>query len=305
MARCIVTRSLPGQAIELLCGQHEVETWPLPRPPSAEELRSLVGHADGLLCCITDRIDARLFDAAPQLRVVSNYGAGYDNIDLGGARSRQIAVGITPDVVTASTAEVALLLLLAVARRLPEAASAVRAGQWGTWDPSQWLGSELAGSRLVVVGGGRTGLATAQRARAFDMDVTVVGRSDDLVNAVAQADAVSVHVPLTPTTHHLIDATVLRAMQPHAVFVNTSRGAIVDQAALREALIEGWIGGAGLDVTAPEPLSPEDPLFDAPNLLILPHIGSATHRTREGMTERAVANLLEGLADRPLPYPAL
>jgi glyoxylate reductase len=300
----LITRSIPGAAVDRLREDHEVEVSAAPRAPTPDELRRRVRRVEGLLCCITERVDAALLDSAPRLRVVSNYAVGVDNIDLDAARSRGIPVGVTPDVVTPSTAEVAMLLLLAAARRLPEAAADVRRGAWGTWDPHRWLGLELAGARLAVVGPGRIGRAVADRASAFGMQVIFVGREDDLLSAVGQADAVSVHVPLTAETRHLIDEAVLRAMQPHAVLVNTSRGGLVDQIALRRALFDGEIAGAGLDVTDPEPLSPEDPLLDAPGLVILPHIGSATHRTRERMTERAVENLVEGLSGRPLPYPA-
>ena len=207
-------------------------------------------------------------------------------------------------MLTDATADLALALLLAVARRLPEAHAAVRAGGWRTWEPQGWLGLELAGATLLVVGAGRIGEAVAHRARAFGMHVVTAGRGDDLHALLAQADAVSLHVPLTEATAGLIDERALRAMRPHAVLVNTARGAVVDQAALRRALHEGWIAGAGLDVTDPEPLPPDDPLLGAPNLLVLPHIGSATHAARERMAEIAVDNLLAALAGRPMPHPA-
>ena len=304
MARCLVTRSLAGVALDRLSRAHDTEMWRSPQPPTAEELRALVCDMDGLLCCISERVDAALLAAAPRLRVISNYAIGTDNLDLGAARARGIPVGVTPDVVTPGTAEIAMALLLAVARRIPEAAADVRRGAWRMWEPQRWLGLELSGARLVVVGAGRIGRAVGDRAQAFGMEVTLLGRDDDLLAALGRADAVSVHAPLTPATRHLIDERALRAMRPHAVLVNTSRGGLVDQVALRRALDEGWIAGAGLDVTEPEPLPADDPLLEAPNLLVLPHIGSATHRAREQMTERAVANLLEGLAGRALPYPA-
>jgi glyoxylate reductase len=238
------------------------------------------------------------------LRAIANYAVGSDNIDLAAAAARGIPVGVTPDVLTDATADLAFALLLAVARRLPEAAAAVRAGGWRVWGPDSWLGLELAGATLLVVGAGRIGQAVGHRAEAFGMDVVYARHGDDVHALLHSADAVSLHVPLTTETRHLIDERALRAMRPHAVLVNTARGAVVDQAALRRALHEGWIAGAGLDVTDPEPLPPDDPLLGAPNLLVLPHIGSATTVARERMADRAVENLLAALDGQPMPYPA-
>jgi glyoxylate reductase len=197
-----------------------------------------------------------------------------------------------------------MALLLGVARKLPQAHAAVRTGGWRTWEPQGWLGLELHGATLLVVGGGRIGRAVAHRAEAFGMNVVIVGRNDDLSALLPTADAVSLHVPLTTQTTGLIDERALRSMQPHAVLVNTARGAVVDQVALRRALHEGWIAGAGLDVTDPEPLPADDPLLGAPNLLVLPHIGSATHAARGRMADLAVDNLLAALDGRPMPHPA-
>jgi glyoxylate reductase len=185
---------------------------------------------------------------------------------------------------------------------LPQAQHAACEGRWRTWEPQGWLGLELHGAALAVIGAGRIGRAVAQRAQAFGMDVHLVGRGMDLHAELAWADVVSLHVPQTPQTYRLIDEAALRAMKWGAILVNTARGGVVDQIALRKALEEGWIGGAGIDVTDPEPLPADDPLFQAPNLLLTPHIGSATHAAREAMAQRAVENLLAGLDGRALPF---
>lgn len=302
--RCFVSRGLPGLALERLARVHEVSVWPRPLPPEPGQLRAEAAAADGLLCLLSDRIDAALLDAAPRLRVIANYAVGWDNIDLQATAARGIPVGVTPDVLTDATADIAMALLLAIARRLPQAAADVRAGRWRTWEPSGWLGLELAQATLAIVGAGRIGRATGRRAEGFGMNVVYVRRGDDLHAALAGADVVSLHVPLSQDTRHLIDAAALRAMKPTALLVNTARGGLVDQSALRHALAEGWIAGAGLDVTDPEPPAREDPLLGAPNLLVLPHIGSATRWARERMAERTVENLLAGLAGEPLPTPA-
>jgi lactate dehydrogenase-like 2-hydroxyacid dehydrogenase len=304
MARVVVTRRLPGSALERLADHQDVEIWPDDDGPTPEELRELVADAEGLLCLLTDRIDADLLEHAPKLQAIANYAVGSDNVDLAAAAARGIPVGVTPDVLTDATADLALALLLAVARRLPDAAAALRAGDDSEWSPSAWLGMELAEKTLLVVGPGRIGRAVARRAEGFGMSVLFAGSGDDLNEMLARADAVSLHVPLTEQTRHLIDDGALRAMRPDAILVNTARGAVVDQDALRRALADGVIAGAGLDVTDPEPLPPDHPLFEAPNLLVLPHIGSATHAARGRMADRAVANLTAALAGDPMPYPA-
>jgi glyoxylate reductase len=304
MARVFVTRALPGDALDRLRAAHDVELWSGAMPPHPTELRERVAGAEGLLCLLTDRVDRGLLDAAPGLRAIANYAVGSDNIDLEATAARGIPVGVTPGVLTAATADLAFALLLATARRLPDAATAVRDGRWRPWDPTAFLGLELDGATLAIVGAGRIGEAVATRARAFGMEILRVGRGDDFHGALGRADAVSVHVPLTPQTRHLVDEAALRAMRPTAILVNTSRGGVVDQVALRRALEEGWIAGAGLDVTDPEPLPTDDPLLGAPNLVVLPHIGSATTVARTRMADMAVDNLLAGLAGEPMPHPA-
>jgi glyoxylate reductase len=304
MARVFVTRRLPGTALERLAAEHDVEVWPGDMPPSPEELRAHVADAEGLLSLLSDRIDTELLAAAPRLRAVANYAIGFDNVDLDAVAERGIQVGVTPDVLTDATADLAWALMLAAARRLVEAERAVRDGAWRTWEPEGWIGVDVHGATLAVVGAGRIGRAVAQRAAGFDMEVRTVDLGDDLHGALERADFVSLHTPLTPDTRHLIDADALAVMKPTAVLVNTARGPIVDQDALAAALREGRLGAAALDVTDPEPLPPDHPLLDVPNLLVVPHIGSATSTARAAMADRAVDNLLAALAGDPMPYPA-
>lgn len=304
MARILVTRELPGSALDRLRAAHTVEVWEGSLPPTPGVLRERAAAVEGLLTMVTDRVDLALLDAAPGLRVVANYAVGTDNIDLELCAARGVAVGVTPDALTHATADLAFALLLAAARNLVAGHEAVRAGEWRTWEPRGWLGLELHGATLVLVGAGRIGEAVARRAGGFGMEVVRVGRGDDLHAALARADVVSLHCPLTPQTRHLIDAAALARMKPGALLVNTARGGVVDQVALREALVSGHLGAAALDVTDPEPLAPDDPLLTAPNLLVLPHIGSATHTARDRMADLAVDNLLAGLDSRPLPHPA-
>jgi glyoxylate reductase len=305
LARIHVTRRLPFPALARLeAAGHVVDVWPGELPPDPGELRLRAAATEGLLCLLTDRIDADLLESARLLRVVSNFAVGTDNVDLDACRARGIAVGRTPDVLTDATADLAFALLLAVARRLPEAVAAARGGEWRTFEAARWLGTEFSGATLLIVGPGRIGRAVARRAEGFGLRVLTAGRGDDLHGLLAQADFVSLHCPLTPETRHLIDAAALRAMQPTAYLVNTARGPVVDQAALIAALHDGTIAGAALDVTDPEPPPPGDPIFEAPNLLLVPHIGSATTHARARMAEMAVDNLLAGLAGEPLPHPA-
>lgn len=305
MARIFVTRAIEGDAVERLrAAGHDIAVHPGELPPTRPELLAGVTDAEGLLPMLTERIDAQLLTAAPRLRAIANYAVGCDNIDLAAVAARGIPVGVTPDVLTDATADLAMALLLAAARHLPAAAQSVREGAWKTFEPRGWLGLELRGARLTIVGPGRIGRAVGERAQAFGMEVELVGRGDDLHGALARADVVSVHAPLTSATRHLIDAAALRAMKPTAILVNTARGPVIDQAALTSAMRDGAIGFAALDVTDPEPMDPGDPLLALPNVLVLPHIGSATHAARGAMAGRAADNLLAALAGNPMPYPA-
>ncbi len=307
MAHVFVTRQLPGPAVDRLRAVHDVDVWSERLPPSPEKLREHAEEADGILSLLTDRIDADFIEACPRLAAISNYAVGYDNIDVDAATHRGIRIGNTPDVLTDATADLAFALLLAAARKIPEAVASVYAGDWLTWEPGRYLGASVQGATLGIIGFGRIGQAVAKRAAGFDMrvlhaDTRDPDAGDGLGTLLAESDFVSIHCPLTPQTRHLINADALERMRPTAVLVNTARGPIVDQAALRHALVEGQIAAAALDVTDPEPLPPDDPLLSAPNLIVVPHIGSATVAARERMADLAVENLLAGLAGEEMPH---
>jgi glyoxylate reductase len=305
MARILITRRLPGDPHDRLTSEgHDVDVWEGDLPPSDEELRDRARGAQGIITLLTERVDADLLDALPDLKVVSNYAVGSDNIDLDAADARGVAVGVTPDVLTEATADLAWALMLSAARGIVGAAADVHAGRWRTWEPQGWIGRDVHGASLLVVGAGRIGQAVARRGEGFDMDVAVADVDDDLLAMLPQADFVSLHVPLTESTDGLIGAEQLAAMKPTAILVNTARGPVIDRDALARALQDGEIGGAALDVTVPEPLPADDPLLQAPNLLVVPHIGSATEGARQAMTDRALRNLLAGIAGEPVPYPA-
>jgi glyoxylate reductase len=304
MASVFVTRALPFPALDRLRAAHEVDEWPGDLPPSPEELRARTRGADGLLTLITDRVDTELLDGAPRLKAIANMGVGTDNIDVEACSERGIPVGNTPDVLTDATADLAFALLLALARKIVPGAEKVRAGAWETWEPAADLGADLAGAVLGIVGWGRIGQAVARRGVGFGMEIVHSSRSSGvpLDELLERADFVSLHTPLTPQTRHLVGAAALARMKRTALLVNTSRGGVVDQDALREALHGGEIAGAALDVTDPEPLPADHPLLDSPNLLVVPHVGSATVRTRAKMAEMAVENLLAALDGRPMPH---
>jgi lactate dehydrogenase-like 2-hydroxyacid dehydrogenase len=288
-------------------------------PPEATELSpELEEHlpeAQGLLTLLTILVSEGLLDQAPNLKVVSNMAVGYDNIDVEACTRRGIPVGNTPGVLTEGTADLSMALLLAAARRLPEASRDAREGRWTTWSPTGWLGADLDGATFGIVGMGKIGTAVARRAHAFGVKLVYTNRSPcpeveeelgatrlPLEQLLAESDFVSLHVPLTPETEGLIDAQALRTMKPTAILVNAARGPVVVSEDLLQALREGWIASAALDVTDPEPLPPSDPLYDQPNCIITPHIGSATKNTRRRMAELACDNLLAGLEGKPLPH---
>jgi glyoxylate reductase len=305
VARCFVTRDLPGPALDRLRARHDVNVWPDRLPPPYEELRARTAEAEGLLSLLTDRVDAALIEGSPRLRAIANYAVGYDNIDLDAARAREIPVGNTPDVLTDATADLTFTLMLAAARRLPDALANAQGGEWVTWEPSAFLGHDVFGATLGIIGMGRIGRAVARRAEGFDMTILHTGSDGGvpLLTLLKRSDFISVHCPLTPATHHLIDAAALEAMKPTAILVNTARGPIVDQTALIKALCQREIAGAAIDVTDPEPPPPGDAVLSAPNLIVAPHIGSATHTAREAMAARAVDNLLAALDGEPMPHP--
>ena len=305
MGRIFVTRELPFEALDRLRAEHELDVWEGDLPPGPEALRERAAAADALLTLVTDPVDADLIAACPELKAIANMAVGTDNVDLEAAAERGIPVGNTPDVLTDATADLAFALLLALARRIPQGAALVRDGGWRTWEPAGDLGADLSGATLGIVGRGRIGEAVARRAEGFGLEVLHSSRSSGLPlgKLLERSDFVSLHSPLTPETRHMINDETLARMQPTALLVNTSRGGVVDQAALRRALVGGAIAGAALDVTDPEPLPADDPLLEAPNLLVVPHVGSATVRTREKMAAMAVENLLAALAGRRMPYP--
>lgn len=313
MDKVFVTRTLPGTALEEAAQVCDMTVWPEDRPPNREELRKQVEGKTGVLAMLTDPIDAPLIKAVPSLKVVSNYAVGFDNIDVPAATAAGIAVGNTPDVLTDATADLAFSLLMAAARRLTEGWTTSRTGQFKIWSPTMLLGTDVHGATLGIVGMGRIGRAVARRARGFDMKVQFCAGSRALPDEVEGAtrtdfdillrtsDFISLHVPLKATTRHLIDERAFGLMQPTSILINTARGPVVDQDALLYALETGAIGGAALDVTTPEPLPMEHPLFQLDNCIIIPHLGSATRHTREKMAKMAVENLLAGLRGERLP----
>ena len=297
MARVLVTRRLVGDALDRLAAAHDVEVWPEAMPPSPEALRERLAHAEGLLCLLTERVDAALLDAAPELKVVANYAVGTDNVDLEACRARGIAVGRTPDVLTDATADLAWALILAAR------------------PPHPGGGRRRAGRRVAHVRGGALARRRPGRRDARDDRVRAhrpggraprrglrhggaagPPRRRPARRVIARADFITLHAPLTPETRGLVGREALARVKPGALLVNTARGGLVDPEALAAALRDGRLAGAALDVTDPEPLPADHPLLDAPNLLVVPHIGSATVEARGAMTERAVANLEAGLA---------
>ncbi len=306
MARLFVTRRLPGKALERLGAEHEVEVWPDRTPPGREELLARIEELEGLLSLLTDPVDAELIAAAPVLRAISNYAVGTDNVDLEAASARGIPVGNTPDVLTESTADLAVALMLGAARRLVEGDAYVRRGEWRTWEPELLLGHDLHGSTVGIVGLGRIGRAVHRRLEGFGCELlfTDVSGGVTLEELLERSDFVTIHCPLIPDTRGLIGEEALGRMKETAYLVNAARGPIVDTDALARALKAGEIAGAALDVTDPEPLPVDHPLLDAPGLIVLPHIASATHATREQMADMAVDNLLAGLAGEPMPHQA-
>ena len=312
--KVFVTRSIPAVGLALLGETCDLQVWTAAGPPGPDDLRRGVADADGLLCLHPDRIDAAVLHAGPRLKVVSTYAVGYDNIDIGAATRRGLPVGHTPDVMTETVADFTLLLMLAAARRLVEAVDHVRR-EWEPVGPATLLGRDLHGATLGIVGLGRIGRAVARRAGGFGMRILAAGSSGSTaitagvdVQLVSQetllreADFVTLHVPLTARTRHLIDEQALSLMKPSAILVNTSRGPLVDHAALTAALRRGQIAGAALDVTDPEPLAPDDPLLALPNVVVSPHVGSASLATRERMAVMAARNLLAGVRGERLPH---
>ncbi len=311
--KVFVTRKLPVAALEKLARHCELDVWDGFLPPDYDILLKKAPSLDGLLCLLTDRVDAQLLAAAPRLKVVSNMAVGYDNIDVSAASARGIPVGNTPGVLTETTADFAFALLMAAARRIPEAQQYIRAGKWQTWHPTVLSGRDIYAASLGIIGFGRIGQAVARRAAGFGMRILAHsrGHSEQILAAGAepcgldellrQSDFVSLHLPLTDETRQFIGARELSLMKPTAILINTARGGVVDQVALYEALRDKAILAAALDVTDPEPIPLEDPLLSLDNCLVVPHIASASVATRAKMAQMAADNCLAGLRGEPLP----
>ncbi len=316
--RIALTRRLPRVVEREFAAQFEVETNEADVPYDDDDLAALLRRADAIVSTVTDRFDTSLFSASDiRTKVIANFGVGYDNIDVAAARGRGIVVTNTPDVLTEDTADLAVALMLAVARRLGEGERLVRGGAWSGWTPTQLLGTRVWGKTLGIIGWGRIGRAVARRAfRGFGMTILCASRRPPVAATVAEAgarvvevdellgesDIVSLHTPATPATRHLIDARRLALLQHHAVLVNTSRGEVVDERALITALETGQLAGAGLDVYQREPeVSPA--LLRMENVVLLPHLGSATVETRVAMGRRALENVRAFFEGLPVPDP--
>lgn len=313
--RVFVTRRIPAIGLNRLSEHLDAAVWPEELPPTHEILLEKVKGVSGILCLLTDKIDQQVMDAAgPDLKVISQYAVGIDNIDVTAATRRNIAVGNTPGVLTDATADLTWALLMAAARRVVEGDRYARAGLWKTWGPTTLTGPSVSGATIGIIGFGRIGQAVARRARGFDMNILYTSNSRDLEGEkntgavfcsldelLAQSDFVSLHTPLTPATHCMISTTQFERMKTSSILVNTARGPVVDSAALYEALRTKKIAYAALDVTDPEPLPLDSPLYTLDNLVLTPHIGSGSIQARDKMAEMAADNLIAGVRGEQLP----
>ena len=307
--RVLITRNIFPEAIEAIEKVAEVDLWTDDMPPSRKALLEKSKGIDGILCLLTDKIDGEFMDnAGPQLKVISQIAVGYNNIDIAEATKRGIPVGYTPDVLTHATADFAFTLLMAAARLVIPGHIAAHDGSWKTWHPLHFLGQDIYGAKIGIVGMGRIGFEMAKRSTGFDMDILYydVNRREDLEKQLemthvgmdellAQSDFVSIHVDLNPTTQHMFSTEQFKKMKNSSVIINAARGPVIDHMALYEALKSKDIAGAGLDVTDPEPIPNDHPLLSLDNCLIVPHIASATVETRRAMSNLAAANLINGL----------
>lgn len=311
MAKIFATRELPGDALASLAETHDVHVFPEERAPSPEELRENLRDVDVLISMLCDQVDRQAIQRANRLKIIANYAVGTNNIDVDWATIKDIAVLHTPDVLTDCTADMAFALLLATARRLQEGGQLIRAQEWGEWQPDFMLGTRVSGKQLGIIGMGRIGLAVARRARAFSMRIVyhnrkplAFGRSRELgatyvslEELLQTSDFVSLHCPLTPQTHHLIDKNALEMMQPHAILINTSRGPVIDEAALVQALSENRLRAAGLDVFEEEP-TVHPTLLTLKQVVLSPHLGSATRETRSEMATLLARGIEDTLRSR-------
>jgi len=315
--KILVTRRIPPPGIEMLQEVCDVEVRERPQPPNVEELARRIRDFDGLLCLLTDTVDAQVLDAAPHLRVISSYSVGYDHIDVAAATRKGVYVTYTPGVLTETTADLAWSLLLCSARRVVEADNYVRRGVWAIgWSPDLLLGADVYGKTLGIVGLGRIGQAVAARAVGFNMRVLyqdVVRASPQveekfrlryasLDELLSESDFISLHIPLSKDSFHLINEERLKLMKPNATLINTSRGAVIDQKALAKTLRERRIAAAALDVFEKEPIDKSDPLLRMNNVVLLPHLGSATREARSRMAQLAASNLLSVLKGEIPPH---
>jgi glyoxylate reductase len=313
-SRVFVTRAIPEAGLELIREVADTTVWPEQLPPDKSVIIDEIRDCEGLLCLLTDAIDAEVMDAAPKLKVISNYAVGFNNIDIAAATERGIPVGNTPGVLTDTTADLTWALLMTVARRIAEADRYVRARLWKTWEPQLLLGTDVANATLGIIGCGRIGAAVAKRAVGFDMRIVYydVRRNTDLEEELGAefmelddllraSTFVTLHTVLSDETRHMIGARELELIGSDGYLINTSRGPVVDEQALYEALKNGTIRGAGLDVTENEPLSPDSPLLELDNIVLAPHIGSASRETRGKMAVMAAKNVIAGLRGEPLP----
>ncbi len=312
--KVFVTRILPEAGMKLIKEACDAEIWQEPLPPPYALIKQKIATCQGLASLLTDKVDAELLDAAPHLRVVSNFAVGFNNIDVPAATARGIAVGNTPGVLTDATADMALCLLVTAARRIVEGHQYTLSGKWKTWEPLGHLGQDLAGRTLGVVGIGRIGMAMARRCRgAWNMNILYhdVNRNLDAERELqarqvpfdtllAEADFISIHTDLNEKTRGMFSTEQFKKMKRSAVLVNTARGPIVDEKALYTALASGAIFAAGLDVTDPEPPAMDNPLLKLPNIVIAPHIASATIATRNQMAEICAKNLIAGVTGQKL-----
>jgi lactate dehydrogenase-like 2-hydroxyacid dehydrogenase len=315
--RVFIARFIPDEYLVQARAACQVDLWPDDLPPPREVLLERVKGVDGILSLLTDKIDPAVMDAAgPGLKVISNCAVGFDNVDVSEATRRGIPVGNTPGVLTDTTADFAFALLMAAARRVVEGHNYVQSGRWKTWGLTQLLGQDIAGATLGIIGFGRIGKAVAKRAFGFDMRILyydptceddpyaaqIGAHCVDMDTILRQSDHLSLHVPLYKDTFHFIGEAELAKMKPTAVLVNTARGGVVDPDALYRALRDGVIGYAALDVTEPEPIPHDHPLLSLENLIIAPHIASASVQTRGKMIEIALANLLAGVRGEQLNH---
>jgi glyoxylate reductase len=301
-----VTRELPERGLKTIKERFDAEVWPEYAPPPKKTIIEKAKDVDALATLLSDKIDAEVFDAAPKLKMIAQLAVGFDNVDVQEATKRGIYVSNTPEVLTDTTADFAWTLLMALARRVVEADKYIRMGKWKVgWHPAMLQGRDVYGATMGIVGAGRIGYAVAKRATGFSMKILfydVIPRPEmekdfgakkvDLDELLKQSDFVSVHVPLMKETHHLINAEKLRLMKKTAYLINNSRGPVVDEKALYEALNEGRIAGAGLDVFEQEPTSLANPLLKLDNVVVAPHISSASYETRSKMAEMVADNLI-------------